>query len=75
VPLWGCGIFCGFPRHTFSPLRSSSFFNLDTSFSIKYGEGFAKGYYVQDTMAVNGISVPGVVNVKKIAVDYFFIDL
>lgn len=61
VPLVGCSFFCGFPVHNFIPFKSSTFASLDIEFSIRYGEGFAKGYYARDTMTVNGVAVPGVV--------------
>lgn len=31
-------------------------------FSIRYGEGFSRGYYAKDTVTINGVSVPQVVS-------------
>ncbi|KAL4207183.1 acid protease [Rhizopus microsporus] len=60
VPISGCGRYCGYPLHTIEPLKSSTFNATGTPFSIRYGEGFASGYYAQDTMTVNGAVIPEV---------------
>ncbi|RCI02596.1 hypothetical protein CU098_006375 [Rhizopus stolonifer] len=58
VPVYGCGRFCGYPMNTFNPLNSSSFSSSNTLFNIRYGEGFSRGFYAQDTMTITGVSVP-----------------
>ncbi|KAI9497443.1 aspartic peptidase domain-containing protein [Zychaea mexicana] len=59
VPSKGCGQFCGYPPHTFSPTESDTFNTTNMLFSIHYGEGFSRGYYAQDTVTLNDVvSVP-----------------
>ncbi|KAI8140877.1 aspartic peptidase domain-containing protein [Fennellomyces sp. T-0311] len=59
VPLEGCGRLCGYPRHTMSPKKSSSFELANLPFSIRYGEGFSRGVYARDTVTLNNaVSVP-----------------
>jgi len=42
---------------TFNPSQSSSFTNLTTSFSIKYGSGDAQGFLARDVVQLAGFSV------------------
>lgn len=63
VPLEGCGRYCGFPPHTMQPTASTSFKVTNMPFSIRYGEGFARGYFAQDTITLEGnISIPNAVS-------------
>ncbi|KAI8384750.1 aspartic peptidase domain-containing protein [Radiomyces spectabilis] len=58
VPIYGCNKSCGYPHHSLQPTNSSTFESLNLSFSIRYGDGFSRGYYAQDTMTVEGVPVP-----------------
>ncbi|CDS13745.1 hypothetical protein LRAMOSA05919 [Lichtheimia ramosa] len=59
VPMRGCGRYCGYPAHTLDPLKSSTFSSSSLVFSIRYGEGFSRGFYAEDTVTLNdAISVP-----------------
>ncbi|KAI7892377.1 aspartic peptidase domain-containing protein [Mucor mucedo] len=60
VPIHGCGRYCGYPINSLIPANSSTFKTDNMLFSIRYGEGFSRGYYAKDTMTVNGVSVPQV---------------
>lgn len=51
-----CGTSCN-GMNTFTPSQSSSFTNLSTSFSIKYGSGSAQGSLGKDTVQMAGFSV------------------
>lgn len=61
VPIHGCGRYCGYPINSLIPSNSTTFETDNMLFSIRYGEGFSRGYYAKDTMTVNGVSVPQVV--------------
>lgn len=63
VPAHGCGRYCGFPKNTLTPANSSTFNTENTIFSIRYGEGFSRGYYAKDTVTINGVAVPNVVSI------------
>lgn len=65
VPIEGCGRFCGFPKNSLRPANSNTFRTDNTTFSIRYGEGFARGYFAQDTMTINGFAVPEVVRKQE----------
>lgn len=65
VPVYGCGRYCGYPFNSLKPANSSTFSTDHMLFSIRYGEGFSRGYYAKDTVRVNGVSVPNVVKRKK----------
>ncbi|OJA16944.1 hypothetical protein AZE42_12289 [Rhizopogon vesiculosus] len=57
--LWvtgSCGTACG-TSATLNPSSSSTFQNLSTPFSIKYGSGNAEGYLGQDVVQMAGFSV------------------
>ncbi|KAI9260324.1 aspartic peptidase domain-containing protein [Helicostylum pulchrum] len=58
VPIYGCGRYCGYPMNSLTPSNSSTFSTNNMLFSIRYGEGFSRGYYAQDTIRVNNVSVP-----------------
>ncbi|KAI8977896.1 aspartic peptidase domain-containing protein [Pilobolus umbonatus] len=60
IPMMGCGRYCGYPKNTFDSLSSSTYRSEDRLFSIKYGVGFSRGYYAQDTITINNVSVPDV---------------
>ncbi|KAI9364606.1 aspartic peptidase domain-containing protein [Pilaira anomala] len=60
VPVYGCGRYCGYPFNSLKPANSSTFSTDHMLFSIRYGEGFSRGYYAKDTVRVNGVSVPNV---------------
>ncbi|KAL9544370.1 hypothetical protein MBANPS3_007664 [Mucor bainieri] len=60
VPIQGCGRYCGYPKHSLVPSNSSTFTTDNMVFSIRYGEGFSRGYYAKDTVTINGVSVPQV---------------
>ncbi|KAG1457827.1 hypothetical protein G6F55_005698 [Rhizopus delemar] len=60
VPIVGCNRDCGYPYHTLQPSRSSTFNSSYLPFSIHYGEGFSSGYYAQDSVTVNGVTIPEV---------------
>ncbi|KAG2194375.1 hypothetical protein INT46_011093 [Mucor plumbeus] len=60
VPIQACGRYCGYPKHSLVPSNSSTFNTDKMLFSIRYGEGFSRGYYAKDTMTINGVSVPQV---------------
>ncbi|CAO0792078.1 unnamed protein product [Mucor circinelloides] len=60
VPIQGCGRYCGYPKHSLVPSNSSTFTTDNMIFSIRYGEGFSRGYYAKDTVTINGVSVPQV---------------
>lgn len=62
VPIYECGRHCGFPKNTLRPKNSSTFKTDNTLFSIRYGEGFARGRYAQDTLTINDVQVPEVVS-------------
>lgn len=62
VPIQGCGRYCGYPKHSLVPSNSSTFTTDNMIFSIRYGEGFSRGYYAKDTVTINGVSVPQVVS-------------
>lgn len=64
VPIEECGRYCGYPKNSLSPSKSTTFKTDNTTFNIRYGEGFARGYFAQDTMTVNGVSVPEVVRMS-----------
>ncbi|OAX43168.1 acid protease [Rhizopogon vinicolor AM-OR11-026] len=51
-----CGTACG-TSATLNPSSSSTFQNLTTPFSIKYGSGNAEGYLGQDVVQMAGFSV------------------
>jgi hypothetical protein len=82
VPVEGCGRYCGYPKNSLSTSKSSTYATDNTSFSIRYGEGFARGIFAQDTMTVNGVSVPQVVRAScqlqpadDLAKGFFLIEL
>ncbi|KAI9245902.1 aspartic peptidase domain-containing protein [Sporodiniella umbellata] len=58
VPITGCDRFCGYPPHSFSPAASTTFNTTRTPFTIRYGEGFSRGYYAQDTVTIHGVAIP-----------------
>ncbi|CEP07520.1 hypothetical protein [Parasitella parasitica] len=60
VPIQGCGRYCGYPKHSLVPSNSSTFTTDNMVFSIRYGEGFSRGYYAKDTVTINHIAVPQV---------------
>jgi hypothetical protein len=72
VPIVGCNRDCGYPYHTLQPSRSSTFNSSYLPFSIHYGEGFSSGYYAQDSVTVNGVTIPEVVKFYA-SFFYFFI--
>ncbi|KAI8638395.1 aspartic peptidase domain-containing protein [Parasitella parasitica] len=60
VPIQGCGRYCGYPKHSLVPSNSSTFNTDNMVFSIRYGEGFSRGYYAKDTVTINHVAVPQV---------------
>ncbi|KAI8882287.1 acid protease, partial [Backusella circina FSU 941] len=57
VPVQECGSACGYPKNSLQPHKSSTFHESNLRFHIKYGDGFAKGYYVTDNISINNITV------------------
>ncbi|CAO3641110.1 unnamed protein product [Mucor hiemalis] len=60
VPHFECGRNCGWPYNSFTPSNSSTFKSNNALFSIRYGVGFARGHYAQDTLTINEVEVPDV---------------
>ncbi|KAI8982225.1 aspartic peptidase domain-containing protein [Mycotypha africana] len=61
VPEKNCGRLCGYPSNTYDSAASSTFNESamqNLPFGIRYGRGFAQGYYAQDTLTVHGVPVP-----------------
>ncbi|ORY93447.1 aspartic peptidase domain-containing protein [Syncephalastrum racemosum] len=59
VPIAGCGQFCGSPAHTLKTTASSTFTTDNLIFSVRYGEGFSRGFYAKDTVTLaGGVKVP-----------------
>lgn len=59
VPIAGCGQFCGSPAHTLKTTDSSTYSTSNLIFSVRYGEGFSRGFYAKDTVTLEGgVKVP-----------------
>ncbi|KAI8063317.1 aspartic peptidase domain-containing protein [Gongronella butleri] len=60
VPAYGCDRECGYPMHSYMATNSSSFDPTGILMKIKYGEGFAYGFFARDTFTFAGQSAQGV---------------